>query len=222
MAALSTGVMDKINEVFTQLDTDKSGFLDKSEVKAGLVKLGFAESSTTDGLVDSMVASVDSDNDGKVNVEEFAQLFKEGEKTDKKQDFGTLMFNSLFSSLSLGGGTSSSAPGGRSRPFMTGTPTQLLFDMLDKDKDNTISAEEFVQLMIVAGIGGGGSFHADTRGARHVMMQFGFDQDDNGDLSEEEFTQLMEKMSEQMGSDVSDLCTMFIEALNTTSDEEED
>lgn len=222
MAALSSSIMDKISEVFNQLDVDKSGALDKSEVKTGLIKLGFAESSTTDDMVDSMVASVDTDGDGKVNIEEFAQLFKEGEKKDEKQSFGALMFNSLFSTLSFGGDSNNGNPGGRSRKFMTGSPTQLLFDMLDKNKDNTISAEEFVQLMVVAGISGGGSFHADERGARHVMQRFGFDQDEDGDLSEDEFSRLMERMGNEMGSDVSDLCTMFIEALNTTSDEEED
>jgi hypothetical protein len=43
-----------------------------------------------------------------------------------------------------------------------------------------------------------------------------------GLLDEEEFEKLMDKMGESMDADVSDLCTMFIEALTSTDDERED
>jgi hypothetical protein len=140
------------------------------------------------GVVKSMMESVDEDGDGKISLEEFTRLW-ENNNNGETTGFGQVMFNSLFSSLSMMSnvvessvssvsstvtGKKSKTTKERTRNRFKGTPVQVLFDTLDTDGDNTVDAEEFVTLMVVSGVGGG-SFQCDERGARHVMQQFGCD-----------------------------------------------
>merc|ERR1719382_2130080 len=56
-----------IARVFDQLDTDKSGDLDRTEIKNALVCLGLADQFD----LDKLVAALDTDANGSISIEEF-------------------------------------------------------------------------------------------------------------------------------------------------------
>merc|ERR1711958_8230 len=61
------------DEAFDQLDADKSGFLEPSEIKQVLEQFGAAPS---DENVKDVMKDLDTDNNGKIDQSEFAELFK--------------------------------------------------------------------------------------------------------------------------------------------------
>ena len=61
---------DELRKVFNHIDKDKSGQLDKSDVKALLKEVG-ASDKLTDGDIDNIIKAVDKSGDGKVSFEEF-------------------------------------------------------------------------------------------------------------------------------------------------------
>ena len=137
-----------------------------------MVAMGFPETQTTDDAVTKMMLAVDIDGDGEVTLPEFKALWEMNRASS--QGFGASMLSSLFSfeTSSLFGGA------GTKRARKTGTPVQILFDTVDEDGSGTIDAEEFVALMVVAGIGEG-SFQCDERGARQVNAILPFPTDPN-------------------------------------------
>lgn len=178
--------------------------------------MGWSQNSATDDAVKAMMASMDRDKDGTISLVEFTSLIEKNQ-TEGTNSFGSSMTDSLFSSFS------SSLCGGEEqvegRTRLTGTPINILFDTLDVDSNQQISAEEFIGLMVVAGIGGENSFEVDERAARNVMRQFGVEKTGAANLSETEFEHIIGKMSEAMGTDSESLSTQFIEALTTEEEE---
>merc|ERR1712151_1140833 len=61
--------------VFRVFDTDASGYIDRHEVRSMLGKLGLIEQDAPSTEIDELIATVDSDGDGKVSFDEFSQLF---------------------------------------------------------------------------------------------------------------------------------------------------
>lgn len=64
-----------VKDMLKALDKDGSGFLDHEELKAGMMQI-YAEMDfeCTDEDVAKMIESVDKDQDGKVNLEEFMKI----------------------------------------------------------------------------------------------------------------------------------------------------
>lgn len=56
----------ELTNLFNQLDQDKNGMLDKSELRSGLASLG-----CPDDEIDNMISSADLDGDGQINLAEF-------------------------------------------------------------------------------------------------------------------------------------------------------
>lgn len=69
-----------VAKLFKKLDSDGSGDIDYAELKSGLAKLGLSVM-TQDA--DDLIASIDTDNDGKITLEEFT-AFMEGDWGDEK------------------------------------------------------------------------------------------------------------------------------------------
>lgn len=60
----------EMKSIFDSLDTDKSGFIERSEFKKLLKESGF-----TDKQADDMIQRTDNDKDGKINFKEFCDRF---------------------------------------------------------------------------------------------------------------------------------------------------
>lgn len=60
-------------KAFAAFDRDNDGFISPQELKTALASMG---SSMTDDQVNSMIAAVDRDKDGKVNIREFTKMFE--------------------------------------------------------------------------------------------------------------------------------------------------
>ena len=78
---LSRG-MDRANNIFDQIDTDKSGGIDKGEITIHLLSLGQEQETVME-----MFALLDADNDGLISREEFVNGFQ------KYQEFCKLSTN---------------------------------------------------------------------------------------------------------------------------------
>ena len=74
--------MDRANDIFDQIDTDKSGGLDKDEITIHLLALGQEQETVME-----MFALLDADNDGLISREEFVNGFQ------KYQEFCKLSTN---------------------------------------------------------------------------------------------------------------------------------
>lgn len=65
----------KVLEEFKKLDKDGSGQLDHNEVKKALKEMyASIDLRLSDADIDHMIATVDKNKDGKVNIEEFVNL----------------------------------------------------------------------------------------------------------------------------------------------------
>ena len=58
---------------FTMFDKDKNGYIERDELKQMMSKLG---EKLTDGEIDEMMKEADTDNDGRVNYNEFLAMMK--------------------------------------------------------------------------------------------------------------------------------------------------
>ena len=61
----------EIRAVFNQFDKDRSGYITAAELKEVLSKMGRSYSKSE---VENMIRTVDRDGNGKISIEEFAQL----------------------------------------------------------------------------------------------------------------------------------------------------
>ena len=58
---------------FKMFDKDENGYIEKDELKQMMAKLG---EKLTDGEIDEMMKEADTDNDGRVNYNEFLAMMK--------------------------------------------------------------------------------------------------------------------------------------------------
>ena len=82
--------MDRANDIFDQIDTDKSGRLDKGEITIHLLALGQEQETVME-----MFALLDADNDGLISREEFVNGFQ------KYQEFCKLSAKRMAQGLDL-------------------------------------------------------------------------------------------------------------------------
>ena len=61
------------NTIFKMFDKDENGYIEKDELKQMMAKLG---EKLTDGEIDEMMKEADTDNDGRVNYNEFLAMMK--------------------------------------------------------------------------------------------------------------------------------------------------
>lgn len=65
----------KILESFKKLDVDNSGYLNKDEIKKALKEIySEIDIRLSDSDIDHLIQSVDKNNDGKIQIEEFVNL----------------------------------------------------------------------------------------------------------------------------------------------------
>lgn len=66
---------EKLQNLFKQTDKDGSGFLNHDEIKSALKQIYEGiDLRLTDSQIDQLIAQVDSNNDGKVQYDEFIKL----------------------------------------------------------------------------------------------------------------------------------------------------
>ena len=78
MEAKKKAAMAALLARFKDLDTDKSGFLNKDEVKTALKDGDVFEGikmDLTDADIDKLIANVDKNNDNRVSYQEFVNLY---------------------------------------------------------------------------------------------------------------------------------------------------
>eukprot|EP00455_Lapot_gusevi_P010081 TRINITY_DN14533_c0_g1_i4.p1 TRINITY_DN14533_c0_g1~~TRINITY_DN14533_c0_g1_i4.p1 ORF type:complete len:536 (-),score=81.79 TRINITY_DN14533_c0_g1_i4:79-1662(-) len=78
-----SGALDKLVQVFADLDKNGDGFLDHSELD-GILKKIFSDvfpewdEETTTAVINSIVSAADTDQDGRLSLEEFVRSFVDG------------------------------------------------------------------------------------------------------------------------------------------------
>ena len=70
MSKLDQKQLEELKQAFSHLDANKDGFISKEELKGLLGQLG---DEVPEEVVNEMMTMADTDNDGKVNFEEFCK-----------------------------------------------------------------------------------------------------------------------------------------------------
>ncbi|MCH89558.1 calcium-dependent protein kinase 3-like, partial [Trifolium medium] len=74
---------DHLFKAFEYFDNDKSGYITMEELESALTKYNMGDEKT----IKEIIAEVDSDNDGRINYEEFVAMMRSGNPdliTDKR------------------------------------------------------------------------------------------------------------------------------------------
>ncbi|KAD3067043.1 hypothetical protein R6Q59_018830 [Mikania micrantha] len=66
-------------KAFQHFDTDNSGFITRDELEAAMMNYGMGDEAT----IKDIIAEVDTDNDGKINYEEFCTMMRSGTQPGK-------------------------------------------------------------------------------------------------------------------------------------------
>jgi calmodulin len=90
----STAELGQARRVFFQLDKDGTGAIDLDELRTMLRSMG---QDPTDAELKELIASVDQDRDGQIQMREFLQLYTRG--IDAKPSVGALDVNDAFASF---------------------------------------------------------------------------------------------------------------------------
>lgn len=90
----NTAELGQARRVFFQLDKDETGAIDAEELRTMLHSLG---QDPTDAELKELIASVDQDRDGQIQMREFLQLYTRG--IDAKPSVGSLDVNDAFASF---------------------------------------------------------------------------------------------------------------------------
>ena len=70
---ISANYEEEMKVAFKMFDKDKNGYIERDELKQMMTKLG---EKLTDGEIDEMMKEADTDNDGRVNYNEFLAMMK--------------------------------------------------------------------------------------------------------------------------------------------------
>ena len=70
---ISANFEEEMKVAFKMFDKDKNGYIERDELKQMMTKLG---EKLTDGEIDEMMKEADTDNDGRVNYNEFLAMMK--------------------------------------------------------------------------------------------------------------------------------------------------
>ena len=70
---ISANFEEEMSVAFKMFDKDKNGYIERDELKQMMTKLG---EKLTDGEIDEMMKEADTDNDGRVNYNEFLAMMK--------------------------------------------------------------------------------------------------------------------------------------------------
>jgi len=78
-----SGVLERLVQVFTDLDKNRDGFLDRQElstVLGGVLSSTFPDwdEETTRAVIDAIISAADVDRDGRLSLEEFVRSFVDG------------------------------------------------------------------------------------------------------------------------------------------------
>ncbi len=155
-----------IGQLFSKLDTNQDGSVDKSEFVAGAN--GSQESSSSSTVADQLFSLFDSDQDGKLTKGELQTGF---------QKLGDGLKSLLISQQETPGSSSSGGPGG---PGGAGPKADQLFASLDSDQSGSVDEAEFLKGPADAPAGSGPS---DAE-KKQLFTQFDTNQD--GSLSKSE------------------------------------
>lgn len=76
----------QIQEVFNEIDKDKSGFLSREEMKVALQKMfDDIDLKMTDADIQKMLDEADKNKDGKISIEEFIQMIQKQQNKCSEQ-----------------------------------------------------------------------------------------------------------------------------------------
>ncbi|KAK0401525.1 hypothetical protein QR680_015836 [Steinernema hermaphroditum] len=134
--------MENMRQLFKEFDTNGDGFIQKSELKEVMTKMGQAP---TDREVDEMFDAADANNDGNIDFNEFLTIARSNiiEMPSLRDTFyeidvdldGFITRDELQKAFQ------------RMGHFLTDEDAKLIFDVIDANKDGRIDFEEFRHLM---------------------------------------------------------------------------
>ena len=144
---LSDDEIMEIKEAFDLFDSDKSGTIDKSELRNALQNLGIDSRNHT---LNTMMKDLDKDDSGSVTFDEFIDMM-----TAKMSDKDTREDLEKVFRLFLGDDTNADKISVKHlkrvandlQESMTDTELHEMIARADLDKDNFVSLEEFIQIM---------------------------------------------------------------------------
>jgi Ca2+-binding EF-hand superfamily protein len=143
---LSEDEILEIKEAFDLFDVDKSGFIDKSELKSALNNLGIDNRNHT---LNAMMKDLDKDNSGQVSFNEFldmmtAKMSDKDTREDLEKVFRLFIGDDNADKISF---KHLKRVANDLQESMTDPELQEMINRADVDKDNFVSLDEFIQIM---------------------------------------------------------------------------
>ena len=143
---LSEDEISEIKEAFDLFDVDKSGSIDKSELRNALQNLGIDNKNHT---LNAMMKDLDKDNSGNVTLDEFLNMM-----TAKMSDKDTREDLEKVFRLFIGDDNSDKISFKHLRRVandlqenMSDPELQEMINRADADRDNYVSLDEFIAIM---------------------------------------------------------------------------
>lgn len=103
MVSSVSSVASAISQLFTKLDSQSKGYLEKSDFTSAFSQIGSSTSSSTDSSgIDKVFAALDSNNDGKVTESEFSSTLNKL-KTELDSQFDSMRMSGFTGTQGVGG-----------------------------------------------------------------------------------------------------------------------
>ncbi|KAK0401536.1 hypothetical protein QR680_015842 [Steinernema hermaphroditum] len=135
--------MEKMWQLFKEFDTNGDGFIQKSELKEAMIKTG---QSPTNREVGDIFDAADANNDGRIDFSEFLAIARSANieilrdvfyEIDVNHD-GFITKDELQDALQKMG------------HFLSDEDAEVIFEIVDSDKDDRIDFQEFRHMMVHA------------------------------------------------------------------------